>query len=78
MYPVYYSAAWKFVNPLELYIFLHKYDPRYNQSFAQVVKVNKENPIKQIRKKIYFSCIYSGKWSNIAYLWVYKYVNLLD
>ncbi len=49
-----YSAAWKFVNPLELYIFLHKYDPRYNQSFAQVVKVNKENPIKQMRKKCLF------------------------
>ncbi len=26
---IYLSAAWKFVNPLELSIFLHKYDPKH-------------------------------------------------
>ncbi len=60
------------MNPLELSIFLHKYDPKHNQIFAQVLKVDKENPIKQMRQKYFLSFIYSGKWSNIAYLWVAK------
>ncbi len=30
----------KFVNPLEFSIFLHKYDPKHHQIFAQVLKVN--------------------------------------
>ncbi len=67
-----YSAAGKFVNPLEFSIFLHKYDPKHNQIFAQILKVDKENPIKQMRQKYFLSFIYSGKWSNIAYLWVAK------
>ncbi len=68
-----YSAAWKFVNPLEFSIFLHKYDPKHNQIFAQVLKVDKENWIKTNETKIFsLSFIYSGKWSNIAYLWVAK------
>ncbi len=57
---------------LELYIFLHKHDPKYNQTFAQVPKVDKGNPIKQVRYKYFLSFIYSGKWSNIAYLWMAK------
>ncbi len=28
-----YSAALKFVNPLELSIFLHKFDPKHHQIF---------------------------------------------
>ncbi len=51
------SAARKFVNPLEFSIFLHKCDPKHIQIFAQVLKVDKENPIKQIRQK-YFIVIY--------------------
>ncbi len=50
-----YSAAGKFVNPLEFSIFLHKYDPKHNQIFTQVLIVDKENPIKQMRQK-YFLC----------------------
>ncbi len=33
-YNTIYSAAGKFVNPLEFSIFLHKYDPKHNQIFA--------------------------------------------
>ncbi len=36
-------------------IFLHKYDPEHNQIFAQVLKVDKENPIRQMRQQ-YFLC----------------------
>ncbi len=32
-------------------LFLHKYDPQHNQIFAQVLKVDKENPIKQMTQK---------------------------
>ncbi len=67
-----YSAAWKFVNPLEFSIFLHKYDPKHHQIFAQVLKVDKENPIKQMRQIFSLPFIYSGKWSNIAYLCIAK------
>ncbi len=73
-----YSAAWKFVNPLELYIFLHKYDPKYNQIFTQVMKVNKENSIKQMRQK---KNMYLFIQENDPILHIcewYKYVNLLD
>ncbi len=55
-----YSATGKFVNPLEFSIFLHKYDPKHNQIFAQVLKVDKDNPIKQMRHKYFLSFIYSG------------------
>ncbi len=33
MYLIVYSAAWKFVNPLEYSIFLHKYDPKHHHSY---------------------------------------------
>ncbi len=55
LFPYIYSAAGKFVDPLEFSIFLHKYDPKHNQIFTQVLKVDKENPIKQMRQK-YFIC----------------------
>ncbi len=45
------SAAVKFVNPLVLSIFLHKYDLERNQIF---LKVDKDNPIKQILNNIFF------------------------
>lgn len=35
-----------FVNPLESSIFLLKYDPKHYQMFTKVLKVDKENPIK--------------------------------
>ncbi len=44
-------------------IFLHKYDPKHNQIYARVLKLD---------KNIYLSFIYSGKLSNITYLWVAK------
>ncbi len=45
-----------------------------HQIYAQVLEVDKENSIKQMRQKYFLSFIYSGKWSNIAYpiLWVAK------
>ncbi len=46
-----YIAAWKFVNPLEFSIFLHKYNPKHHQIFTQGLKEDKENPIKKIRQK---------------------------
>ncbi len=70
-----YSAAGKFVNPLEFSIFLHKYDPKHNQIFAQVLKVDKENPIKQMRQKYLF--IQENDPILHIYEWQ-KYVNLLD
>ncbi len=45
-----YRDAVKFVNLLEFSIFLHKYDPKHNQIFTKVLKVDKENPIKQMRQ----------------------------
>ncbi len=61
------------MNPFELSIFLHKYASKHNQILSQVLKVDKENPIKQTRKK-YFLChlFNQKKISNIAYLWVAK------
>ncbi len=40
------------MNPSECSIFLHKYEPKHND---QVLKVDIENPIKQMRQK-YFLC----------------------
>ncbi len=51
LYIYIYIAAWKFVNPLQFSIFLHKYDPKHHQIFTQVLNVDKENPIKQMRQK---------------------------
>ncbi len=50
-----YSAAGKFVNPLKCSTFLHKYDPNHNQFFVQVLNVDREKPIKQMRQR-YFLC----------------------
>ncbi len=74
-----YSAAWKFVNPLELYIFLHKYDPKHHQIFAQVLKVDKENWIKQMRQKCFLCHLFIEKNDPVLHICVLqKYVNLLD
>ena len=71
-----YSAAWKFVNPLDFSVFLHKYDLKHDQIFTQVLKLDKVNPFKQMRpKKSFFSSflfIYWGKLSNLTYLWEAK------
>ncbi len=48
-----YSAAWSFVNPLECSISLHKYGPKHHQIFIEVLKVDKENRIKQVREKYF-------------------------
>ncbi len=61
------------MNPLYFSIFLHKYDPKHHQIFIQVLKVDKENPIKQMRQKYYLCHLFiQKKWSDIAYLWVAK------
>ncbi len=67
------SAAGKFVNPLEFSIFLHKYDPKHNQIFAQVLKVDKENPIiffviYLFRKMIQYCISVSGKSMWISWI----------
>ncbi len=58
------SAAGKFVNPLEFSTFLHKYDFRTSPESRPRTQSNKWD------KNISLSFIYSGKLSNIAYLWV--------
>ncbi len=74
-----YSAAWKFVNPLEFSIFLHKYDPKHNQIFAQILKVDKENPIKQLRQKYFLFHSFIRENDPILHICEWqKYVNLLD
>ncbi len=73
-----YSAAWKFVNPLEFSIFLHKSDPKHNQIFAQVLK-DKENPIKQMRQKYFLCHLYIQENDSILHICEWqKNVNLLD
>ncbi len=73
-----YSAAWKFVNPLEYSIFLHKYDPQL-QIFAQVLKVDKENPIKQMRQKYFLCHLFTQENGPIMHFCEWqKYVNLFD
>ncbi len=62
-----YSAAWQFVNPLEFSISMHKYDPNI------ILKVDKENRIKQVREKIFsLSFIYWEKLFSVTYLCVAK------
>ncbi len=74
-----YSAAWKFVNPLEFSIFLHKYDTKHYQIFAQVLKVDRENPIKQIRQKYFLCHLFIQENYPILHICEWqKYVNLLD
>lgn len=63
---------WKFVNPSEFDLFLHKYDLKQNQNFMQVLKLDKENPIKQ---KIH-TFIYCGTLSSLKYLWMAKVCDL--
>ena len=53
-----YSAAWKFVNPLEFVLFLHKYDLKLNQISIYILKVDKETSDKQMRQKPY-TCAFS-------------------
>lgn len=38
-----YNGALKFVNCLEVPVFLHKYDPKHQQIFKQVLKVHQPN-----------------------------------
>ncbi len=44
-------------------------DPKHHQIFAQVLKVDKENPIKQVRQKCFLCHLFiEKKWSIVAYL----------
>ncbi len=63
-----YSAAWKFVNPLEFSIFLHKYDPKHHQKSW---KYTKRTESKKWEKNT-LSFIYWDKWSSVTYLCVAK------
>lgn len=47
-----------FVNPLEILIFLHKYDLKRHQIFTQVLIVNKVNTVKLMSQQFYASCNY--------------------
>ncbi len=67
-----YSAAWKFVNPLEFSIFLYKYDPKHHQIFIRVLKVDREPNQTSERKILSLSFIYWDKWSSVTYLCVAK------
>ncbi len=75
----FFNISWKFVNPLEFSVFLHKYDPKYNQIFAQVLQVDKENPIKQIRQKYFLCHLFIHENDPILHICEWqKYVNLLN
>ncbi len=79
-----YSAAGKFVNPLECSIILHKYDPKHNQIFVKkkkkkVLKVDRENPIKQMTQKYFLCHLFIQENYPILHICEWqKYVNLLD
>ncbi len=67
------SAARKFVNPL----FLHKCDLKWDQTFIQVLKLDKRNQLNKYYKNIYtYPFIYLAKLSNITCLCWKKYVDL--
>ncbi len=65
------------MNPLEVSIFQHKYDPKHNQIFAQVLKVEKENPINQMRQKYFPWYLFVQENDPILHICeLQKYVNL--
>ncbi len=69
-----YSAAWD----IESSIFLHKYDPKH-QIFIQVLKVDKENRIKQVREKYFLCHLFIEKNYPVLHICaLQKYVNLWD
>lgn len=43
------NASTDHIYPLELSISLHKYDLEHHQIFTQVLKIDKDNSIKQVR-----------------------------
>ncbi len=65
------------MKPLELSIFLHKYDPKHHHIFIQVLKVDKENRIKQVREKYFLCNLFIEKNDAVLHICVLqKYVNL--
>ncbi len=68
---IYIQCFWKVCEPFTIFqCFLHKYDPKHNQILFFLFE---REPNQTNETKIFsFSFIYSGKWSNIAYLWVAK------
>ncbi len=69
------------MNPLEFSIFLHKYDPKHIQIFAysEVLKVDKEIPIKQMREKYFICHLFIQENDPILHICEWQnYVNLLD
>ncbi len=72
-----YNAAWNFVNPFELSIFLHKYASKHNQILSQVLKVDKETQSNKREKNIFFvtylirkkyPILHIYEWQSIAFL----------
>ena len=55
------------MNPSEFSVFLHKYDLKRDQIFTQVLKLDKVNPIKHMRKKMFSSFSF-----NVTYFCVAK------
>ncbi len=67
------------MNLLEFSIFLHKYDTKHNQISAQVLEVDKENPIKHMRQKYFLCHLFIQENDPILHICEWqKYVNLLD
>ena len=50
-----YSPTWKFVNPLELFGFLHKLVMKYYLIFRKVTSIEKYNMLKLIAQNIFLS-----------------------
>ncbi len=74
---IYCSAAWKFVNPLEFYIFLHKYDPK--QSDFRTSPESRQREPNQMRQKYFLCHLFIQENDPILHICEWqKYVNLLD
>ncbi len=58
-------------------IFLHKYDPKHNQIFIYVLRVDKEKQIKQVREKYFLCHLFIEKSDPVLHICALQmYVNL--
>ncbi len=74
-----YSAAGTFVNPLELYIFLHKCDPKHNQIFGTSPESRQREPNQTNEKKKCLCHFFILENDPILHMCeLQKYVNILD
>ncbi len=62
---------------IEFSIFLHKYDPKQQHFIIKVLKVDKKNPIKQVREKYFICQLFIEKYYPVLHICaLQKYVNL--